>query len=513
MRVTRRFWVVLAFAGTLVGVGLVAVDPLLAGAGLTLGLWLVAYQAWFVRTVGTVAAADLTVEPVRARVAVDAPVVVRLRAQVGSALPYALSVAVELPPTVETPEPRPVVTLDAGDRSAETAFETRARVAGETTLGPAVASFRDAGGFFTGTVRGSEAADLAVQPRAPRDLHVGEGGDPLTSLYGEHRTDATGAGLEPSGVREYVPGDQLSRIDWKATARLNHPHLREFDVRTTHETALVVDHRASTGAGRERETKLDYLREVALAFVNAADEHNDPIGVYTVGDEGTTTARDPAAGVEQYDPIRRVVERLTPTTAEPTATPVDGLVAPSRARAVATRLQGDPSAFARTLRSYFDASEQYVRRLGDRPLFRTVQAARAALGSGAWTVILTDDTRPRETREAARMATRNGGHVLVFLTPSVFYDPESVGEAAFERYLTFEEFRRSLAAVDRVSAFEVAPGDRLAAVVGREAGSRRHARSVAGTGQQRAAGDTGGQGPLAYSESPRPTVDEEATDE
>ena len=504
MQVTRRFWVVLACASTLVVVGTVAADPLLAGAGLTLGVWLGAHQAWFVRTVRSVAAADLALETVRARVAVDAPVVVHLRATLESTLSVTITGTVDLPPSVDTPEPRPSVTLDPGEQTATTTFETRALVSGATTLGPAVASFRDGGGFFTSAVRGTETADLAIQPRAPRDLHVGEGGDPLTSLYGEHQTDVTGGGLEPSGVREYVPGDQLSRIDWKATARLNHPHLREFDVRTTHETLLVVDHRASTGAGRARETKLDYLSEVALAFVNAADEYNDPVGLYTVGDEGTTTSRDAAAGVEQYGPVREVIEGLTPTVAEPTATSVDDIVAPGQARVVAKQLQADWSQFARTLQGYFDATAQYVRRLDDQPLFQTVRAGRATVGSSAWTILLTDDTRPAETREAAKLARRNGGNVLVFLAPSVLYDRESVGEEAFERYLTFEEFRRSLAALDRVSAFEVGPGDRLAAVIGRHEGLRRSRQGVARGGQQ-PVDRRGEQDPLAYSESPRST--------
>jgi uncharacterized protein (DUF58 family) len=507
MRCARRVWVVVAAAGALASVGAVAVDPLLSGAGLALGAWLLANQFGFVRTVREVAAGDLTVEAVRERVAVDAPVVVRVRARVDRAFPFDLTVGTDLPPDADQPDAPTSVSLAAGERGAETAFETRLRVVGETTLGPAVASFRDTAGLFAGTVRGDDTVTVTVQPRAPTDLHVGEGGEPLTSLYGEHQTDATGAGLEPSGVREYVPGDQLSRIDWKATARLNHPHLRKFDVRTTHETVLVVDHRESMGAGPAGETKLDYLRGVALAFVNAADEYNDPLGLYAVGDGGTTTAREAAAGVEQYDPVRRMVERLAPTRAEPTAAPADGLVAPARARATATQLGDDDSRFARTLRPYFASTEQYVHRLNDRPLFRTVRAGRAALGSGAWTVILTDDTRPAETRETAKLARRNDGHVLVFLAPSVLYDAESVGDEAFERYLEFEEFRRSLAAVDRVSAFEVGPGDRLAAVIGRHDRARHPGRDVARAGPGPV--DRGPEDPLAYSGSPRTTVEGE----
>jgi hypothetical protein len=63
----------------------------------------------------------------------------------------------------------------------------------------------------------------------------------------------------------------------------------------------------------------------------------------------------------------------------------------------------------------------------------------------------------------------------------VLYEPGGLDdlERAYERYLGFEEFRTSLARLDRVSAFEVAPGDRLDAVIDREATRRGRERDVA----------------------------------
>jgi len=55
----------------------------------------------------------------------------------------------------------------------------------------------------------------------------------------------------------------------------------------------------------------------------------------------------------------------------------------------------------------------------------------------------------------------------VFLTPSILFDPGGLVdlEAAYDRYVEFEEFRRDLARLPGVSAFEVGPGDRLDAVL------------------------------------------------
>jgi hypothetical protein len=53
--------------------------------------------------------------------------------------------------------------------------------------------------------------------------------------------------------------------------------------------------------------------------------------------------------------------------------------------------------------------------------------------------------------------------VLVFLTPTVLFAPGELAdlEHAYARYREFEIFRRDLARLERVSAFEVGPGDRL----------------------------------------------------
>ncbi|ESP90017.1 hypothetical protein K933_00602 [Candidatus Halobonum tyrrellensis G22] len=448
-------------------------DVTLLLGGVALGLWLLAAQTAFVSRSGSVTDAEFTLDGEYGQVTVDEPTPVRLRADLASALPFDLTATPDLPANV-TRSRAPAVTLPSGDRAAETVFELTTPVVGPKQIGPVEVEFRDRGGFFTGTTTDSTTLTVDVQPRTPERVHVGEGGRPLATLYGDHRTDRAGAGLEPYEVREYAPGDQLSRIDWKATARLDHPHIREYELTRSHETALVVDHRASMGDGPPGETKLDHLREVALGFGAAAADFDDPLGLYAVGDDGATASRDPAAGAEGYATIRRLVRRLEPTE----ASDPDGAdpISPTEARSTAERLGGDDSRFGSTLGPYFEAGETYVRRLRDRPLFRTVQLAHSRLRGGSWLVLLTDDSNPTELREAVKLARRNEQNVVVFLAPSVLYESE-VGDPddAYDRYREFEALRRSLARMDRVSAFEVGPSDRLETVVGRVAsgGGRR----------------------------------------
>jgi len=79
------------------------------------------------------------------------------------------------------------------------------------------------------------------------------------------------------------------------------------------------------------------------------------------------------------------------------------------------------------------------------------------------TIIVTDDQYKTELREAVKVARRGDGEVLVFLTPDVLYGQQNLTniEAAYNEYTTFESFRRDIASLSAVRAFEVGPRDQL----------------------------------------------------
>jgi hypothetical protein len=100
-------------------------------------------------------------------------------------------------------------------------------------------------------------------------------------------------------------------------------------------------------------------------------------------------------------------------------------------------------------------------------LFEAVRRAQLQEAGQTWTILLTDDTERDRIRETARIASKKGHHVLVFLTPSVLFETGSLADldTAYRRYVEFEEFRRELHSLPRVSAFEVGPGDHLETIL------------------------------------------------
>ena len=353
--------------------------------------------------------------------------------------------------------------------------------------------------------------------RAPRNVHVGAGGEPVAAAYSEHDAGRLGSGLEPAQIRPYVAGDETRRIDWKATARLNEPHIREFEAETDRVTVLLLDHRATTGRGRNGQRALDYLREVAIAYLESARELDDPLGCYAVGDECVTVAEPPSADLETYTTIREALTDLTPTAPDPSADgggtsrsgtlrPPEygrGARTPASARGDATALADDESPFATTLRPFLEAADPYVDRVEADPLFATPRSRLTRLRGSTWTIILTDDGNRAELRETVKIARRGDDHVVVFLAPRVLFDPDAMTDldAAYDRYLDVEAFRRDLAALDRVEAFEVAPGDRIGALLAQRRrqreGPRETGEGAAGTGDAGANGTGTAEGPNA----------------
>jgi uncharacterized protein (DUF58 family) len=509
MHATRRAWAVAATALVLAALAVAFERPLLLFAGATVGAWLLAHQYLFTHRA---AALDerLTVEQSLApeRVATDDPTTITLSLSVPDGSPLDVRARGRRPVAGRAvDEADTTLELGRGQTDASATFGVAVPVAGSHAVPQPTLHLADGRGLFHETIERGPTPKLTVEPRAPRNVHVGAGGESVAAAYGEHDAGRLGSGLEPAEVRQYVAGDEAKRIDWKATARLNEPHVREFEAETDRTTVLLIDHRATTGLGRDGQRVLDYLREVAIAYLESARELDDPLGCYAVGDEGITVSEPPNADLDTYTAIREALTDLEPTETpsghDRADRPRKEARTPATARRDAVRLADEETPFATTLRPFLETADPYVERVDTNPLFATARSRLTRLRGSTWTVILTDDRDRAELREAVKVALRGDDHVIVFVAPRVLYEPDAMSdlESAYDRYLDFEEFRRSLAALDRVEAFEVAPGDRIGALLAQQRRRRAPGES---------AGPSGGES-TAKMESPRDGSDDGPT--
>lgn len=481
MEFTRRFWGVTALGFFLGGFAVLLDRPIVLVGVVALAGWLLARSLVFVRRV-THLDDSLSVEQSLAsgHAAVDDPVHGVLAATIDE--PTALHVTIDggLPASLRVVDDSASIELPAGARSAEAAFRVEPAVAGAFRFRAASVHVTDPSGLFEETfLRGSEPS-LVVEAPSPHDLHVGTGGERITVTYGDHPGGALGTGLEPAEIREYVPGDAAKRIDWKATARLVTPHVREFESETDREFVMLFDHGPSTGTGRAGRTELDYLREVALGMLNAARTFDDPVALYTIDGAELSGIAPPRATSDAYESIRLRLHDLETTPPIESLDSMTPVVSPATAHRFGSALGPDDDPLARTLRPFFRASGAYVRRLENKPLFDAARTAINRHHGSTWIVIFTDDSDRAAVRETTRLVGRRGNHAMVFLAPSLLYDPNRTTdlESAYQQYLAFEEFRRDLTQMPNVDAFEVGPGDRLNAILSdRKRGRTRPRRS------------------------------------
>jgi uncharacterized protein (DUF58 family) len=135
--------------------------------------------------------------------------------------------------------------------------------------------------------------------RAVRDL-----------LGGAYHSVFKGTGLAFDEVRPYTPGDEVRRIDWNVTARMDEPFIKRFIEERERTVVLLLDASASLAFGSGRHTKRQAAAELAALLTFAALANNDRVGLLLFSDtlEGTLP---PAKG--QRHALRLVREILCHT--------------------------------------------------------------------------------------------------------------------------------------------------------------------------------------------------------
>jgi len=95
---------------------------------------------------------------------------------------------------------------------------------------------------------------------------------------GAYNSKFRGGGIEFSEVREYIPGDDVKRIDWNVSARHNSLYVKEFVEENELNIYLILDLSASTNFGFKK-SKLDLSFEVAVSLMFLALKNNDRLGL------------------------------------------------------------------------------------------------------------------------------------------------------------------------------------------------------------------------------------------
>lgn len=86
-----------------------------------------------------------------------------------------------------------------------------------------------------------------------------------------------GSGLEYAQSRPYSPGDPIKMMDWKITARLGKPFVKEYDTPKRTNVFIIVDTSASMGISSAMITKHDLAVWIASAIGLIAQRRMSPV--------------------------------------------------------------------------------------------------------------------------------------------------------------------------------------------------------------------------------------------
>jgi uncharacterized protein (DUF58 family) len=96
---------------------------------------------------------------------------------------------------------------------------------------------------------------------------------------GLHRSPARGISTEFTAYRQYVPGDEVRHIDWKAYARTHRYYLKLFDAETNFVSNLLIDASESMTYASGKISKLEYAKYLAASLAYLIVDQRDSVGV------------------------------------------------------------------------------------------------------------------------------------------------------------------------------------------------------------------------------------------
>ncbi|MBI1349022.1 DUF58 domain-containing protein [bacterium] len=100
-------------------------------------------------------------------------------------------------------------------------------------------------------------------------------------LSGGHRSPYFGQSIEFAQHREYVPGDDIRRIDWKVWSKTDKFYVKQYEEETNLRTTLVVDVSESMQFGESGLTKYEYASRIAASLAYLLLKQSDAVGLVT----------------------------------------------------------------------------------------------------------------------------------------------------------------------------------------------------------------------------------------
>jgi uncharacterized protein (DUF58 family) len=131
------------------------------------------------------------------------------------------------------------------------------------------------------------------------------------TISGLHRSPLHGVSVEFASYREYAPGDDLRRLDWRAYARSNRHFVKQYEEESNLRATILLDASASMKYGEGPMTKFDYAATVAASLASLCVHQRDAVAL-GIFDSSERVFLRAAATQAQLAKIIDVLDRSKP---------------------------------------------------------------------------------------------------------------------------------------------------------------------------------------------------------
>lgn len=121
----------------------------------------------------------------------------------------------------------------------------------------------------------------------------------LAGLFGgNHKSKTYGSSCEFADYRDYIPGDDISKIDWKAYARFDKLYLKLFlDERQVH-TRIYIDASRSMGYGDSKKADMALQLAATLAYLSICEM--DKVSIFYIKENKIFEVASNIVGKENF---------------------------------------------------------------------------------------------------------------------------------------------------------------------------------------------------------------------
>lgn len=243
------------------------------------------------------------------RISLNEPTQVTIEAHNRSRRRLSIELAEDLPPDMEAEPEVMSLSLEPGE-SGKVAYRLRARKRGKYQLSAVDVRIKPMWSLLYRQFRTHQSSGVQVFPNLTKfkryEILLRRG---MTADQGIARLRMLGQGSEFESLRQYTPGDEMSRIDWKATAKRTKLIVRNHEPERQQNVLVAIDVGRATAGEFQGMSRLDYFINATLMLAGVALRQGDWFSLIAFSDR-IESYLPPVRHVRSLDRVARSLYQL-----------------------------------------------------------------------------------------------------------------------------------------------------------------------------------------------------------